>query len=134
MSALTEEFLALLQASGWSASEAARRLHLDRSNISQYKSGGSPSKQTLELFKLILAQEKPEAIGPSHMQLRDVPLHAVDDMVHAVEELREKFLAVERCAKRLKPAKPTSSKSRSAAGALLDAADQPSGPPSKSPH
>lgn len=64
MEAENKEFMALLDASGWSQAEAARRLYLAPSNITQYKKNDNrPSRQVLELFKVILASEKPEALG-----------------------------------------------------------------------
>ena len=57
------EFMQLLEASGWSQAEAARRLHLAPSNISQYKSNTNrPSRQVLELFKLLLLSENSSAL------------------------------------------------------------------------
>lgn len=60
------EFLALLEASSWSQSEAARRLELNRATVSQYVHDTiSPSAQVLALFKLILANEQPGALSAS---------------------------------------------------------------------
>lgn len=57
------EFFALMEAAGWSQAEAARRLELDPSVISQYKSDKvRPSAQTLSLLKLILSHERPGAL------------------------------------------------------------------------
>jgi transcriptional regulator with XRE-family HTH domain len=59
-----KEFMQLLEASGWNQAEAARRLYLSPSNITQYKKNDNrPSRQVLELFKLLLAQEKPAALA-----------------------------------------------------------------------
>jgi len=58
-----QEFFALLEAIGWSPAEAARRLFISPSNISQYKKGESrPSPTTMGLLKLILATEKPGSL------------------------------------------------------------------------
>lgn len=68
----------LLEVSGWSQAEAARRLYLAPSNISQYKNNDNrPSRQVLELFKVLLASEKPQAL--SAMVLRDEPIAAGDE-------------------------------------------------------
>lgn len=75
MDPLNREFLALLEASGWSKAEAARQLDVTPSLISQYASGGTrPSPQMVRLFKLVLATERPEALeaGPNAPELRAV--------------------------------------------------------------
>lgn len=62
MDAANLEFKELLERSGWkSQSEAARQLDLPPPSISRYLSGkDQPSKQTLRLFRLLLA-DKPSA-------------------------------------------------------------------------
>ncbi len=58
-----QEFIALWKASGWTKAEAARQLDLSRSAVGRFVEGKiSPSIQTLKLFKLILAAEKPGAL------------------------------------------------------------------------
>lgn len=54
----------LLEASGWSQAEAARQLGMTRGGVNQIVSGrNEPSAQTVRLFKMILAGEKPEAVS-----------------------------------------------------------------------
>lgn len=58
-----EEFLALIKAAGWSQAEAARRLHIRPSSVSEMCSGKiKPSTSTLNLLKLVVAGEKPDAL------------------------------------------------------------------------
>ena len=61
------EFIALYEAAGWSKAETAKKLgDMDRSSIYKFLSGEvAPSAQTLKLFKLILANEKPGALSPA---------------------------------------------------------------------
>jgi transcriptional regulator with XRE-family HTH domain len=68
------EFIALFEASGWTQAEVARQLHLDRSSVGKFLKGiVSPSGQTLKLFKLILADQKPEALTAN-----DPPMAFID--------------------------------------------------------
>jgi transcriptional regulator with XRE-family HTH domain len=108
----TREFLQLVDASGWSAAEVARKLGLNRSAVSQYRKAGTPqgndtSEQTLNLFKRILAAEKPEVVGAaprantyptgeeSNAQRTLEVLHdALDTAQEAVDELNSKLAAV----------------------------------------
>ena len=54
------EFAGLLRAAEWNQAEAGRRLGLSRATISRYFSDEiPPSKTVLELFKLILLNQKP---------------------------------------------------------------------------
>jgi transcriptional regulator with XRE-family HTH domain len=56
MDTANEEFKELLKRSGWNQSEAARNLDLPSGSVSRYvNSIDKPSKQTLRLFKIILA-------------------------------------------------------------------------------
>jgi hypothetical protein len=94
-----KDFLALLEASGWGDSEAARELELNRATISHYRSGSiKPSRQVLRLFKLILLKDNPSALsGAVHGkdfeiwetklidQLR--PLH-VEDRQHVLRVIK----------------------------------------------
>lgn len=72
MPSLSDEFKELLEGSGWSQAEAARRLELQPPSISRYCKGvEQPSRQTLRLFKIILSNEQPEILGPARLELRD---------------------------------------------------------------
>ncbi len=66
MDPLSKEFLALLQTSGWTKAEAARRLEVTPSLISQYANGVTrPSPQMVRLFKLVLVSDRPAARNPA---------------------------------------------------------------------
>lgn len=55
------EFKELLQRSGWNQSEAARNLDLTTASVSRYVNDiDKPTKQTLRLFRIILAGENHE--------------------------------------------------------------------------
>lgn len=73
------EFFALIEAAGWNQAEAARRLELNPGTISQYKGEVAPSVQTLKLLKMILANERPEALSSSY-QLHDRPVESDLDL------------------------------------------------------
>lgn len=95
------EFFALLEAAGWTPAEAARRLDMDRSVISQYKSGSTrPSSQTLSLLKMILSNERPGALAAA-VEIKDGSMAAwerriVDDLRWLHKEDRERVLDVVR--------------------------------------
>lgn len=63
------EFIALFEASGWSQAHAAKRLWKDRASINRYLNGKIvPEQSVLELFKIILAGEKPGALSVNPMK------------------------------------------------------------------
>lgn len=65
MDPANEEFKELLQKSGWNQSEAGRHLDLTSASVSRYVNDiDKPTKQTLRLFKIILAgtDAKPDAL------------------------------------------------------------------------
>lgn len=58
-----EEFIRLLEAAGWSQAKAARELHVSTAAISQICTGkNQPGRATLNLLKLIIAREQPNAV------------------------------------------------------------------------
>jgi transcriptional regulator with XRE-family HTH domain len=62
-----KQFIALVNAAGWTPAEAARRLDLGRSSTSRFMSGEiTPSPPVLKLLKLILATEMPGALTAAH--------------------------------------------------------------------
>lgn len=70
------EFKALFEASEWSQAETARRLRVDRATVSRYISGEiEPPNSMMELFKMILLREMPEAMtaAASHHELAERP-------------------------------------------------------------
>lgn len=90
------EFLELLdraKSAGWNQSEVARKIGLHRANISQYKKGVSrPSDQTLNLFKRILVDEKPELFpGTAKYPPQSERIAGMDapEVAAAADELRE---------------------------------------------
>ena len=57
------EFIKLFEASGWSQTEVAKKLFKSRAAISRFIARQSaPSQATVEFFKKVLADEKPEAL------------------------------------------------------------------------
>lgn len=61
------EFVELLTASGWSQSEAARRLFITAPHVNQIVNGSAqPSRPLIQLFKLTIMGEKPELITAVH--------------------------------------------------------------------
>jgi transcriptional regulator with XRE-family HTH domain len=87
----TEEFLALMKASGWSQAEVARRLHITPGAVSQFCSGKIlPKAGTLNLFKMILAKINPAALNAyenSHSNSEDPWKH---EIMKALERLPKK--------------------------------------------
>jgi transcriptional regulator with XRE-family HTH domain len=59
----TNEFNALVAASGWSQAEIARQLQITPGAVSQLCSGATrPRAATLNLLRMILGREKPQAL------------------------------------------------------------------------
>jgi len=59
-----QQFARLIAAAGWSQAEVARRLQITAGAVSQICSGKTqPRASTLNLLKLLLAREKPEALA-----------------------------------------------------------------------
>lgn len=85
MDALREEFKALLRRSGWNQAAAARQLDLSPPSVSRYLSDtDTPSKQTIRLFKMLLA-DAPET--PAALREEAAP--------YATENWRQRALAAE---------------------------------------
>jgi transcriptional regulator with XRE-family HTH domain len=76
MDPLKEEFVRLVAIMGWSQSEAARQLHMSAaavSNLVNPNHSNRPRPTTLQLLKLIVSGEHPEAIEPRHFKLKGKP-------------------------------------------------------------
>jgi len=74
-----------MKAVGWTQAETARQLCMTSGAVNQIvnpKSTVRPSRTTLQLFKLMVASLRPEAINPQTMELKDKPLEglALDEM------------------------------------------------------
>jgi hypothetical protein len=68
------EFAALVEASGWSQSEVARRISKDPSAISRICAlENDAADSTLNYFKLILAQEKPDVLHAQERSAHSKP-------------------------------------------------------------
>ncbi len=64
MQTKAQQFARLIAAAGWSQAEVARRLQITAGAVSQICSGKTqPRASTLNLLKLLLAREKPEALA-----------------------------------------------------------------------
>jgi transcriptional regulator with XRE-family HTH domain len=60
------KFCEMVDASGWTRSEVARRLHKSPGAITQFCQGATrPSDAVMELFRMILAKENPTAVDKS---------------------------------------------------------------------
>ncbi len=71
-----QEFARLIIAAGWSQAEAARRLRITPGAVSQICSGKTrPRDSTLNLLKLMVARENPEALA-LHDSAMSPPLEA----------------------------------------------------------
>lgn len=113
------EFIALIEAAGWKDAHAAARLGLNRSAVSQYRSGKSkPGAQTLALLKMILANERPGALMAA-AEVREEALaewerRVVEDLRWLHKEDRERVLDVVRAmVKGLPKREPVSYSARS---------------------
>ena len=73
MDPLKEEFARLVAIMGWNQSETARQLHMSAaavSNLLNPNHSNRPRPTTLQLLKLIVSGEHPEAIEPRHFKLK----------------------------------------------------------------
>jgi hypothetical protein len=69
-----QEFKRLVELMGWSKSETARRLHKTPSAINHLLNPDHPNKPTgtmIELFRLIIARERPRLIDGHGVELVD---------------------------------------------------------------
>lgn len=76
MDPLKEEFARLVAIMGWNQSETARQLHMSAaavSNLMNPNHSNRPRPTTLQLLKLIVSGEHPEAIEPRHFKLKGKP-------------------------------------------------------------
>ena len=76
MDPLKEEFARLVAIMGWNQSETARQLHMSAaavSNLMNPQHSNRPRPTTLQLLKLIVSGEHPEAIEPRHFKLKGKP-------------------------------------------------------------
>lgn len=71
---LKTEFVDLLRVMEWSQAEASRQLHMTTSAVNQIVNPASPvrpSPVTMRLLKLIVATQRPDAIHPETMALKE---------------------------------------------------------------
>jgi hypothetical protein len=76
MDPLKEEFARLAAIMGWNQSETARQLHMSAaavSNLMNPNHSNRPRPTTLQLLKLIVSSEHPDAIEPRHFKLKGKP-------------------------------------------------------------
>ena len=86
MEHLNKEFIRLMKAAGWSQNETARRLHMTGGGVSQICTGRvRPSKGRLNLLKLLVEKENPEAVK----QLNSEVEVWADDLVHNLRQMPE---------------------------------------------
>lgn len=73
MDPMKEEFARLVAIMGWNQSETARQLHMSAAAVSNLLNPGHPNRPrptTLQLLKLIVSGEHPEAIEPRQFKLK----------------------------------------------------------------
>jgi transcriptional regulator with XRE-family HTH domain len=76
MDPLKEEFARLVAIMGWNQSETARQLHMSAaavSNLMNPNHSNRPRPTTLQLLKLIVSGEHPDAIEPKLFKLKGKP-------------------------------------------------------------
>src|SRR5271155_2804843 len=76
MDPLIEEFARLVAIMGWNQSETARQLHMRAAavtNLINPQHSNRPRPTTLQLLKLIVSGDPPEAIEPRHFKLKGKP-------------------------------------------------------------
>ncbi|MGD0813388.1 MAG: hypothetical protein ABSA83_07270 [Verrucomicrobiota bacterium] len=76
MDPLKEEFARLVAIMGWNQSETARQLHMSAaavSNLMNPNHSNRPRPTTLQLLKMIVGGEHPEAIEPRHFKIKGKP-------------------------------------------------------------
>jgi plasmid maintenance system antidote protein VapI len=105
------EFKRLIELMGWSQTEAARRLRKTPAAINHLVNPDHPNKPTqtmMQLFKLIIASERPDLINPQTFELKETYARAKREvpglsareraLVEKVKELppedREKVYAI----------------------------------------
>ena len=90
MKPVKREFLQLASRSGWSQAELARQLELTRGGVHGIVKGKtSPSPGLLKLLKLVLAQEKPEALtGALLERTRGSGHELLSELDHLPEDVR----------------------------------------------
>ncbi|MDE2101199.1 MAG: hypothetical protein KGL39_28395 [Patescibacteria group bacterium] len=134
-----EEFAALFKLSGWTQVQAAERFHRSQAVISRWLNDKDPANRAaVDLFKFILASEKPEALRPEALRelaapeweqqiLRDLrPLH-LEDRDRVLKMIR---VMVEGLPQRVSCAPPPANENTSSgAGDLDDALEIVSGIP-----
>jgi hypothetical protein len=73
MDALKKEFVELMKVVGWTQAETARQLCMTSGAVNQIVNPNlsvKPSLTTLRLFKLMVTRERPEAINPRTLELK----------------------------------------------------------------
>jgi transcriptional regulator with XRE-family HTH domain len=84
------EFIDLMEAAGWSQAETARRLHLNPASISQFVNGKNrPATSTIQLMKLVIAQDQPEALNVSDRKYTAALEPWAKDLVDRLRQLPE---------------------------------------------
>lgn len=69
-----EEFAVLFELSGWNQTQAAKRFHCSQAVISRWLNDIDPAdKKAVELFKFILAREKPEVLRADALARSEAP-------------------------------------------------------------
>jgi hypothetical protein len=74
MDALKKEFVELMRVVGWTQAETARQLCMTSGAVNQIVNPNSPVKPsltTLRLFKLMVTSERPDAINPRTLELKE---------------------------------------------------------------
>lgn len=84
-----KEFIALVNAAGWTPAEAARRLDLGRSSTSRFMTGEiTPSPPVMKLLKLILANEMPRTLTAAQELREEAPAKWEREVIDELSELR----------------------------------------------
>jgi hypothetical protein len=96
MDPLKQEFVDLMNVMGWTQAETARQLCMTSGAVNQLVNPTltvKPSSTTLRLFKVLVATQRPEAINPKTLELKESPAAYVSaperKLVEAVRRIPE---------------------------------------------
>jgi hypothetical protein len=125
-----EEFREMLKRSGWNQAEASRQLELTTADVSRYVNNvHPPDKQTLRLFRLMLAGNEPSSSSASHA----APAPYSADIKTRAKKLQQRIKSLMVEMEELLDGEPASKKTNSTVMAALDSYAQPKKPKASSP-
>jgi hypothetical protein len=80
----------MMEVMGWNQTETARHLHMTPSAVNHIINPNHPTRPsltTIQLFKLLLARDKPDSINVRTMQIKEEAIGAEERNI--IEELRQ---------------------------------------------